>query len=76
MQDALREDDVNRFRRQPDAGEVGLHEAGAQSALSETMSHAEDHILIVDIGPVENVIPHVRSLGKQFAPVVREVVIV
>ena len=47
-----------------------------ESALSEAMSHAEDHILIVDIGPVENVIPHVRSLGKQFAPVVREVVIV
>lgn len=47
-----------------------------EAALGEAMNQREDHVLILDIGPAENVTPNVRSLGKQFTPVVREAVIV
>ena len=47
-----------------------------EAALQGEMNRQEDHILILDIGPAENVSPNVRSLGKQFTPVVREAVIV
>lgn len=47
-----------------------------EAALQGEMNRQEDHILILDIGPAENVSPNVRSLGKQFSPVVREAVIV
>ena len=47
-----------------------------EAALREEMNQQEDHILILDIGPAENVSPNVRSLGKKFAAVVREAVIV
>jgi len=47
-----------------------------EAALRDEMNHQEDHILILDLGPAENVTPNVRSLGKQFAAVVREAVIV
>ena len=47
-----------------------------EAALGEAMNHQEDHVLILDIGPAENVTPNVRSLGKQFTAVVREAVIV
>lgn len=47
-----------------------------EAALSEAVNHHEDHVLIVDIGPAENVSPQVRSLGKTFTPVAREAVIV
>lgn len=47
-----------------------------EAALGEAMNRQEDHVLILDIGPAENVTPNVRSLGKQFTPVVREAVIV
>lgn len=47
-----------------------------EAALSEAVNHHEDHVLIVDIGPAENVSPQVRSLGKMFTPVAREAVIV
>ena len=47
-----------------------------EANLSETINHAEDHVLLVDIGPAENVILRVRSLRKTFAVVEREAVIV
>ena len=47
-----------------------------EAALRDAMNHQEDHILILDIGPAEKVSPNVRSLGKQFTPVVRDAVIV
>ena len=47
-----------------------------EAALRAEMNQEEDHVLILDIGPAENVAPNVRSLGKQFTPVVREAVIV
>jgi CRISPR-associated protein Cas2 len=48
----------------------------AEAALRERMNQREDHVLILDLGPAENVIPRVRSLGKQFAAVERTAVIV
>lgn len=47
-----------------------------EAELRDAMNHREDHILILDIGPAENVKPQVRSLGKQFSPVAREAIIV
>lgn len=43
----------------------------------ETILHREeDHLLMLDIGPAENVQPRVLSIGKAFAPVERAPVIV
>lgn len=36
-----------------------------ESRLTSTISLAEDHVLIVDLGPAEQVEPKVRSLGKR-----------
>jgi CRISPR-associated protein Cas2 len=47
-----------------------------EAALKEAMNQAEDHVLILNIGPADAVAPQVRSLGKLFQPVVREAVIV
>ena len=45
--------------------------------LSSTLAHAEDHVLIVDLGAAEQVRPRVQSLGKRaFAAVERAPVIV
>ena len=40
------------------------------------LNRDEDHLLMLDIGPAENVTPRVLSIGKTFAPVVRVPVIV
>lgn len=40
------------------------------------LHHEEDHLLMLDVGPAENVKPRVLSIGKAFAPVVRAPVIV
>lgn len=47
-----------------------------EAAISEIVNHREDHVLILDLGPAENVIPHVRSIGKSFEPIQRSPVIV
>lgn len=47
-----------------------------EAAISEIVNHREDHVLILDLGPAENVIPHVRSIGKSFEPIQRGPVIV
>ncbi|MGZ9032970.1 MAG: CRISPR-associated endonuclease Cas2 [Rhodospirillales bacterium] len=46
------------------------------AALSGLINHNQDHILILDLGAVERVELRVISLGKAYAPVVREPVIV
>jgi CRISPR-associated protein Cas2 len=47
------------------------------SRITSAISMAEDHVLIVDLGPAENVEPKVRSLGKrQFEGIERVPVIV
>lgn len=47
-----------------------------EAALRAEVNLAQDHVLILDLGPAEGVRPHVRSLGKTFEPVRREAVIV
>jgi CRISPR-associated protein Cas2 len=45
-------------------------------ALGEIIDHAEDHIVILDLGPADGIRPRVESLGKPFAMVERGPVIV
>jgi len=40
------------------------------------IQHGVDHVLILDLGPADNVAPRVVSLGKSFEPVPREPVVV
>lgn len=47
-----------------------------EAALAGAMNQAEDHVLLLDLGPMEGVSPKVKSLGKIFRPVARAVVIV
>lgn len=44
--------------------------------LDGIIHHDNDHVLLVDIGPADRVIPRVVSLGKDFEAVVREPIIV
>ena len=47
------------------------------ATLDEIIDHKDDHVVIVDLGLAENVIPQVVSLGKTtFEPIKREPVIV
>lgn len=47
-----------------------------EAKLAEAMNQAEDHVLLLDLGPMEGVTPKVKSLGKVFRPVARQAVIV
>lgn len=47
-----------------------------EATLRDLVNQKEDHVLILDLGPAENVQPRVHSIGKTFAPVVHESVIV
>ncbi len=44
--------------------------------LDGIIHHQDDHLVLLDIGPADHVVPRVVSLGKSFSPVVREPVIV
>ena len=44
--------------------------------LEESINLSDDHILIVDIGPADNVNPLVESLGKTYEPPTRKATIV
>ncbi|MEI7606147.1 MAG: CRISPR-associated endonuclease Cas2 [Rhodospirillaceae bacterium] len=52
----------------------GLAEMTA--ALAEIIKHDEDHVVILDLGPADEVTPRVTSIGKHFEAVVRSPVIV
>ena len=45
-------------------------------ALAEIIDHAQDHVVILDLGPAEGIRPRVESLGKPFTVVERGPVIV
>ena len=45
-------------------------------ALGEIINHAEDHVIILDLGPAAALRPRVESLGKPFSIVDRGPVIV
>ena len=47
-----------------------------EAHLAEQIHQDEDHVLMVDLGPAENVRPRVRSLGRTYTPVTRQAVIV
>jgi len=47
-----------------------------EAALSEIVNHAQDHILIVDLGPADSVKPHVKTIGGAFDPIERKPIIV
>ena len=49
-------------------------ELGAR--LDKEIHHTEDHVLIIDVGPVEKVDPKVESLGKSFEPIKRRAIVV
>jgi len=44
--------------------------------LDEMIQHKEDHVVLLDLGLADEVIPHVVSLGKDFQPIEREPVVV
>lgn len=44
--------------------------------LDGIIHNGQDHLVLIDLGPAENVVPRVVSLGKTFTPVAREPVIV
>jgi CRISPR-associated protein Cas2 len=44
--------------------------------LDGIIHHKDDHVLLVDIGSTDRVVPRVVSLGKDFEAVVREPIIV
>jgi CRISPR-associated protein Cas2 len=46
------------------------------ATLDQLIHHKEDHVILVDLGPVERVQPRVTSLGKTYAPVEREPIVV
>ncbi len=45
-------------------------------ALDQVINHADDHVIILDLGPAEAIRPRVESLGKPFSVVDRGPVIV
>jgi CRISPR-associated protein Cas2 len=46
------------------------------AALNELIHHNQDHVLVLDLGSVDRVELRVISLGKSYAPVTREPIIV
>lgn len=47
------------------------------ATLDQLIHHADDHVLVVDLGAAEKVEPRVVSLGKRgFEPVAREAIVV
>lgn len=47
-----------------------------EAALEEIVNRAEDHVLMLDLGPADTVKPRVSSIGKPFVPIRSEAVIV
>ena len=44
--------------------------------LEHLIHRAEDHVIILDLGPADKVDPRVESLGKSYEPLKREAMIV
>lgn len=45
-------------------------------ALDALISGEEDHVVIIDIGPADEVSVHVESLGRSFEPIERRAVVI
>jgi CRISPR-associated protein Cas2 len=50
--------------------------ADLREAVTGIIKHDEDHVMILDLGPADDVKPRVSSLGKSFEPVSRQTIIV
>jgi len=46
------------------------------AALTDVINQAEDHVMIIDLGPADSVKIRVESIGKSFEPIERKPVIV
>jgi len=46
------------------------------ATLDEIIHHEEDHVLMLDLGPADGVVPRVVSLGKPFKALERTPIIV
>jgi CRISPR-associated protein Cas2 len=53
-----------------------LRHAELIALLEGIIHHADDHVIFMDLGLAENVVPKVVSLGKTFTPVEREAIVV
>src|SRR5690606_23073148 len=51
-------------------------QADLLATLDELILDADDHVVMIDLGPAENVRPRVTSLGRTFTPIEREPVVV
>jgi len=54
----------------------GGRRAGMAMALERVIEAAEDHVIILDLGPAENVDLAVESLGKSFEPIERRAIVI
>ena len=45
-------------------------------ALEQVINHAEDHVIIIEVGPAAAIRPRIESLGKSFSVVDRSPIIV
>ena len=46
------------------------------AVLDGIIHHDDDHVLLIDLGPADGVVPRVISLGKNFEPVARDPIII
>lgn len=46
------------------------------AALEGLIKREEDHVIIIDVGPADNVEVAVESLGRTFNPIVREAIVI
>jgi len=44
--------------------------------LDEIIHHQDDSVILLDVGPADQVVPHVVSLGKAYTPLTRHPVVV
>ena len=54
----------------------GRRLADLKAGLAEIIRHGQDHVLIVEVGPADQIKPRVTSLGKGFEALERRPVIV
>jgi CRISPR-associated protein Cas2 len=54
----------------------GGRRAAMAMALESLIDHSTDHVVILDLGPAEDVDLAVESLGKSFAPIERRAVVI
>lgn len=46
------------------------------AALDEVIHHRNDHVLVMELGPADQIKPSITSLGKNYHPLERETIIV